>query len=123
MVSSAMMYHLGIVLLPFAIFPKSDGHHTLMSCQHAQNLGRSAGNNAAAILLGLPTIPYSQPRYVTGLDLGPWGAVHTTGWDRQVVLTGAESKARKVQVNSVYIYPPKANRAEAFEAANPIRPR
>lgn len=97
------------------------GHHALMSCQHAINLGRSAGNNAAAGLLGITMIPYSQPRYVTGLDLGPWGAVHTTGWDRKVILTGAESKARKEYINRVYIYPPKADRAEAFAAADPAK--
>jgi NADH:ubiquinone reductase (H+-translocating) len=98
------------------------GHYTLMSCQHALDLGRFAGNNAAAILLGVPTIPYSQPSYVTGLDLGPWGAVHTIGWDRRVVLTGEESKTRKQYINSVYIYPPRADRAEAFAAADPVRP-
>lgn len=97
----------------------NDGHHALMSCQHALRLGRSAGNNAAASLLGRPTTPYRQHRYVTGLDLGSWGAVHTEGWDRKVVLSGAPSKARKHYVNSVLIYPPKANRAEALAAAKP----
>lgn len=99
-----------------------EGHQTLMSCQHALSLGRFAGHNAAASLLGLPLLPYGQSRYVTGLDLGPWGAVHTNGWDRTVVLQGAESKARKMFVNSVLIYPPKPDRAEAFAAAHPIRP-
>lgn len=96
-----------------------DGNHTLMSCQHALRLGRAAGNNAAALVLGQALRPYSQPRYVTGLDLGPWGAVHTNGWDRQVVLTGAESKARKEFVNRILIYPPKADRQAAFAAADP----
>jgi len=96
-----------------------EGHHALMSCQHALRLGRSAGHNAAALLLGVPVKPYRQPVYVTGLDLGPWGAVHTTGWERKVVLTGAESKARKRYVNGVVIYPPRADRAEAFAAADP----
>jgi NADH dehydrogenase len=99
-----------------------EGHYTLMSCQHALVLGRAAGHNAAAILLGRPTVPYSQHRYVTGLDLGPWGAVHTNGWDREVVLTGAESKVRKEYVNRILIYPPKADRAEAFAVANPEQP-
>jgi NADH dehydrogenase len=52
-----------------------DGNHAMMSCQHAMNLGRSAGHNVAADLLGEAPIPYSQPKYVTCLDLGPWGAV------------------------------------------------
>lgn len=97
------------------------GNHALMSCQHALTLGRVSGNNAAAQILALPMVPYSQPVYVTGLDLGPWGAVHTEGWDRKVVLYGAASKARKQFVNSVYIYPPKADRTEAFAAADPER--
>jgi len=98
------------------------GHHTLMSCQHAIGLGRSAGHNVAASLLGLPSIPYSQPHYVTCLDLGPWGAVFTEGWDRQIRLRGAEAKALKTQINTQWIYPPRADRAEAFEQADPTRP-
>lgn len=53
-----------------------DDNHAMMSCQHAMNLGRS---NVAADLLGEAPIPYSQPKYVTCLDLGPWGAVYTEG--------------------------------------------
>jgi NADH dehydrogenase len=96
-----------------------EGNRTLMSCQHAMPLGRVAGNNAAADLLGLPTTAYEQPVYGTCLDLGSWGAVVTQGWDRQVVLSGAEAKALKIQINSVWIYPPKAERAAAFAAAEP----
>lgn len=55
------------------------GNHALMSCQYAMNLGRSAGYNVAADLMGLAPIPYSQPFYVTCLDLGPWGAMYTEG--------------------------------------------
>ena len=47
------------------------GNHNLMTCQHAMSLGRVAGHNAAAELAGLPTHPYSQPKYVTCPDLGP----------------------------------------------------
>jgi NADH:ubiquinone reductase (H+-translocating) len=97
------------------------GHHALMSCQHAMNLGRSAGHNAAADLLYIPTIPYDQVNYVTCLDIGPWGAVQTEGWDRQVKLTGAEAKKLKQQINTVWISPPRADRAEAFAAADPHR--
>lgn len=49
------------------------GNHNLMTCQHALSLGRVAGHNAAAELAGLPTHPYSQPKYVTCLDLAPGG--------------------------------------------------
>lgn len=97
------------------------GNYAMMSCQHAMNLGRSAGHNVAADLLGQPQLPYSQPKYVTCLDLGPWGAVYTEGWDRQVKLSGAEAKALKTKINTEWIYPPSANRAEALELADPLR--
>lgn len=97
------------------------GNYTMMSCQHAMNLGRSAGHNVAADLLELPQIPYSQPKYVTCLDLGPWGAVYTEGWEREVKLKGREAKQLKHRINSEWIYPPRAERAEAFAAADPLR--
>ncbi|ANI15468.1 pyridine nucleotide-disulfide oxidoreductase [Pseudomonas citronellolis] len=97
------------------------GNHALMSCQHAMNMGRSAGYNVAADLLGLPTQAYAQPVYVTCLDLGPWGAVYTEGWERQVKLQGAEAKALKRQINTQWIYPPQPSRKAALEAADPQR--
>ncbi|WLE61103.1 NAD(P)/FAD-dependent oxidoreductase [Burkholderia plantarii] len=97
------------------------GNHAMMSCQHAMGLGRSAGHNVAADLLGEAPIPYRQPKYVTCLDLGPWGAVYTEGWEREVRLRGAEAKALKHQINSEWIYPPRADRAEALAAADPMR--
>ncbi|MFK3968664.1 NAD(P)/FAD-dependent oxidoreductase [Ensifer adhaerens] len=97
------------------------GNRTMMSCQHAQNLGRSSGYNVAADLLGVEPIPYSQEKYVTCLDLGPWGAVYTEGWDRQIKLTGAEAKKLKTAINTTWIYPPVADRAAALEAADPLR--
>lgn len=97
------------------------GNVTMMSCQHAMNMGRSAGHNVAAELLGLPTLPYSQPKYVTCLDLGPWGAVYTEGWDREVILVGAEAKALKQKINTEWIYPPSDDREEALAAADPAR--
>lgn len=98
-----------------------EGNHAMMSCQHAMNLGRSAGHNAAADLIGESLIPYSQPKYVTCLDLGPWGAVYTEGWDRQVKLSGAEAKALKTKINTEWIYPPSGNRADIFLLADPRR--
>lgn len=94
------------------------GNHTLMSCQHALFLGRSAGDNAVADLLGLATRPYRQPAYVTCLDLGAWGAVVTQGWERKVWLTGSEAKAMKIAINSQLIYPP-TDAAAALAAADP----
>ncbi|HEV8388422.1 MAG TPA: NAD(P)/FAD-dependent oxidoreductase [Dongiaceae bacterium] len=95
------------------------GNHALMSCQHAISLGRSAGHNVAADLIGHPGRPYSQPKYVTCLDLGAWGAIFTEGWHREIKLRGAEAKALKRQINSVWIYPPRADRSEIFAAADP----
>ena len=96
------------------------GHHALMSCQHALSQGKFAGHNVAADLLGLPTIPYRQPRYVTCLDLGAWGAVFTEGWDREVRFTGESAKEIKQTINTKWIYPPRADRTEALAAAAPI---
>ncbi|HDS1721928.1 NAD(P)/FAD-dependent oxidoreductase [Pseudomonas putida] len=100
------------------------GNHAVMSCQHAIPLGRHAGNNAAAELLGVAPMAYSQPKYVTCLDLGAWGAVYTEGWGREVSPPEdkAEAKALKRQINSVWIYPPAADRAAALAAADPLIP-
>ncbi len=98
----------------------TEGHHALMSCQHALSQGKFAGHNVAADLLGLPTIPYRQPRYVTCLDLGAWGAVFTEGWHREVRFSGARAKEIKQTINTKWIYPPRADRTEALAAAAPI---
>ena len=98
-----------------------EGNYTMMSCQHAINLGRSAGHNVAADLIGVDPIPYSQPKYVTCLALGPWGAVYTEGWDRQVKMVGAEAGALKKRINTEWIYPPaSSDRAEILASADPI---
>ncbi|HCL5250802.1 TPA: FAD-dependent oxidoreductase [Salmonella enterica] len=98
------------------------GHHALMTCQHAILLGKFAGNNAAASLLEVTPLPYRQENYVTCLDLGAWGAVYTEGWDQQVKLTRAEAKKLKMSITGELIYPPKADRAAAFEIADPLAP-
>ncbi len=97
----------------------AEGNLASMSCQHALSLGRVAGHNAAAELVGLPLHRYSQPKYVTCLDLGPWGAIFTEGWDRQIMLTREVGKATKREINTKYIYPPAADRTAAFAIANP----
>ena len=98
------------------------GNHALMTCQHAIVLGRHAGNNVAAQMLGVAPVAYRQPKYVTCLDLGGWGAVYTEGWDRQVKLTRQEGKSLKTQINTVWIYPPAADRDVAWAAADPLIP-
>ncbi|MFW6406148.1 NAD(P)/FAD-dependent oxidoreductase [Acinetobacter baumannii] len=95
------------------------GNFNVMSCQHAMSLGRVAGYNAAAELVNLPLHPYSQPKYVTCVDLGPWGALYTEGWDRQVQFVREEAKKIKQEINTVWIYPPVADREAVFAIANP----
>ena len=96
------------------------GNHALMTCQHAIPMGRHSGNNAAADLLGLQPVVYRQPKYVTCLDLGEWGATFSEGWERELKLHGQEGKDLKRQINSVWIYPPAADRALALAAADPL---
>jgi NADH dehydrogenase len=98
-----------------------DGNFALMSCQHATRMGAFAGNNAAADLLGVATSPYHQKAYATCLDLGAAGALFTRGWDRKVELTGEVGKATKREINTVWIYPPKADRKIALASAEPAR--
>jgi len=98
-----------------------DGNYALMSCQHATRMGAFAGHNAAAELLGLPTRPYHQKAYVTCLDLGEAGALFTRGWDRKVEMVGDAAKRTKQEINTVWIYPPKAERAAALASAEPER--
>ena len=93
------------------------GHYALMSCQHANRLGASAGFNAAADLLGVPLEPYHQKNYVTCLDLGPSDAVFTRGWDAIVEMNGDKAKAMKREINTQWIYPPPPNRADAYKAS------
>lgn len=96
-----------------------DGTYALMSCQHATRMGAFAGNNAAAELLGVPTKPYHQKGYVTCLDLGEAGALFTTGWERKVKWVDDVAKRTKQEINTVWIYPPKAERAAALASADP----
>ncbi|MEW6151456.1 MAG: FAD-dependent oxidoreductase, partial [Pseudomonadota bacterium] len=97
------------------------GNYALMSCQHATRMGAFAGNNAAAELLGVPTRSYHQKAYVTCLDLGEAGALFTRGWERTVAMVGDVAKKTKQEINTVWIYPPKAERAAALASADPER--
>lgn len=98
-----------------------NGTVALMSCQHATRMGAFAGNNAAAELLGVATKPYHQEGYVTCLDLGEAGALFTTGWDRSVKWVDNVAKKTKQEINTIWIYPPKADRAAALASADPER--
>ena len=98
-----------------------DGEHsTVMSCQFARPMGRFAGNNVVADLLGQPMLPLQIDWYVTVLDLGTWGALQTIGWDRQLYSSGAPAKATKQVINQQRIYPPRNGvRADILAAAAP----
>lgn len=98
-----------------------DGTHpTVMSCQFARPMGRFAGHNVVADLFGEKLLPLDIDWYVTVLDLGAWGALYTTGWDREVNTTGAAAKATKQIINRERIYPPRnGDRAALLAAAAP----
>jgi NADH:quinone reductase (non-electrogenic) len=98
-----------------------DGEHaTVMSCQFARPMGRFAGHNVVADLLGQPMLPLAIDWYVTVLDLGGWGALYTTGWNREVHSTGTAAKTTKQTINHQRIYPPRSgDRAALFAAAAP----
>lgn len=95
-----------------------DGQVALMSCQHSIAMGRVAGHNAASELLGTPVLAYRQPYYVTCLDLGPGGAMLSTGWERTVRLAPGPAKLVK-QAIIQGIYPPRGTRRQILAAADP----
>jgi NADH dehydrogenase len=96
-------------------------HASVMSCQHARPMGRFAGHNLVCDLFGKPMLPLRIDWYVTCLDLGPWGALYTQGWDRHVMATEMEAKAIKRTINCVRIYPPRSrNRREILDWAAPV---
>ena len=98
-----------------------DRHNSVMSCQHARPMGRFAGYNVVCDLVGKPMLPLRIDWYTTILDLGPWGAVYTEGWDRRVVATGAAAKRTKQLINCERIYPPRSgDRRQILDAAAPV---
>lgn len=98
-----------------------DGTHScVMSCQHGRPMGRFAGHNAVCDLLGQPLLPLRIDWYTTILDLGPWGALYTEGWERKVVARGAAAKRTKETINRQRIYPPRdGGRQALLDAAAP----
>ena len=58
--------------------------------------------------------------YVTCLDLGPAGALYTSGWDRSVELTERAAKKVKQTINQVWIYPPTDDAGALLEQADPL---
>ncbi|HEY3596872.1 MAG TPA: FAD-dependent oxidoreductase [Paraburkholderia sp.] len=94
---------------------------SVMSCQHSRPMGRYAGHNAVCDLSGLAMLPLRIGWYTTILDLGPWGAVYTEGWDRHLVSEGELAKQTKRTINCNRIYPPRTHtREDLLQAAAPI---
>ncbi|GII97450.1 NAD(P)/FAD-dependent oxidoreductase [Sinosporangium siamense] len=100
-----------------AAFAEPD-QRVLQSCQHAIPLGKFAGHNAAADLLGLEQAVFSPAPYATCVDLGAAGAVLTSGWERTVEATGDQAKQRKMTTNRERIYPPLDDAAEILRVAD-----
>jgi NADH dehydrogenase len=97
-----------------------DAEHTVMqACQHATPLGKVAGYNAAADLLGAPLRDFTPGPYVTCLDLGGAGGIFTRGWDRRVMAAGAEGGAIKKGINQA-IHPPVDDAAKILSAADRV---
>ncbi|MFG2288796.1 NAD(P)/FAD-dependent oxidoreductase [Streptomyces sp. NPDC048595] len=95
------------------------GHPLPQSCQHATPLGKVAGHNAAADLLGLPPAGFAPDPYATCLDLGEAGAVATSGWDRTLREGPAGfAKDLKRAINESWISPPVDDAGELLRRAD-----
>ncbi|MFG2006285.1 NAD(P)/FAD-dependent oxidoreductase [Spirillospora sp. NPDC048911] len=96
-----------------------DEHMVMQACQHATPLGKVAGYNAAADLVGVPLRDFTPGPYVTCLDLGAAGAIFTRGWDRRVMASGTEGKEVKKRINH-HIHPPVDDATKILAAADRV---
>ena len=96
-----------------------DEHLVMQACQHATPLGKVAGYNAAADLLGVPLRDFTPGPYVTCLDLGAAGAIFTRGWDRRVMASGAAGAEVKRRINQ-HIHPPVDDAEQILAAADRV---
>ncbi|MER7084050.1 NADH dehydrogenase [Saccharopolyspora kobensis] len=98
----------------------SDAERTVVqACQYATPMGKVAGYNAAADLLGKAPREFAPGPYVTCLDLGGAGGIFTRGWNREVVASGAAGKEIKRRINQG-IHPPVDDAAKILAAADRI---
>ncbi|MEV0568484.1 FAD-dependent oxidoreductase [Dactylosporangium sp. NPDC050588] len=95
------------------------GHTVMQACRHATPMGKVAGHNAAADLLGVPLRDFTPGPYVTCLDLGGAGAVFTRGWDRRAMASGVAGKEVKQRINQ-HIHPPVDDAAKILAAADRV---
>jgi NADH:quinone reductase (non-electrogenic) len=99
----------------------ADAEHAVMqACQHATPLGKVAGYNAAADLLGMPLREFAPGPYVTCLDLGAAGGIFTRGWERRVMASGADGGEIKRRIN-LAIHPPVDDADAILAAADRVR--
>ena len=102
----------------------TDGEHmALLSCQHAMPQGRFAGNNAIANMFDEKLMMYEQPKFVTCIDLGSWGALYAEGWNQKIVSVKEEAKRIKLFINHDRIYPPNIQDCGVsglLDAADPV---
>ncbi len=96
-----------------------DHNYAMMSCQHAIPQGKFAGHNAVNLMFDKSLIPYSQPRYITCLDLGVGDSLVTTGWERNIKMVGFEAKAMKEEIVTQWIVPAK-NVEETVRMSFPV---
>jgi NADH dehydrogenase len=97
-----------------------DAEHLVMqACQHATPLGKVAGYNAAADLLGVPLREFTPGPYVTCLDLVGAGGIFTRGWERRVLASGARGADIKRRINQ-HIHPPVDDAAKILAAADRV---
>jgi NADH dehydrogenase len=94
-------------------------HMVMQSCQHATPLGKVAGYNAVADLLGLALRDFTPGPYVTCLDLRGAGGLFTRGWDRKVMASGAAGADIKRRINQ-FIRPPAGDAATILAAADRV---
>jgi len=64
-------------------------------------------------------IPYSQPRYITCLDLGVVDSLVTAGWERNIKMVGFEAKTMKEEIVTQWIVPVK-NVEETVRMSSPV---
>ena len=70
-----------------------DGEHvSVRSPSMPDRGGASPATTSSAISSALTSIPIEIGSYLTILDLGPWGAVYTEGWDRRAAVSGAVTR-------------------------------
>lgn len=98
----------------------TEGRTVMQSCQHATPQGKFVGHNAAASLLDRDPAAFQPVPYVTCLDLGPFGGVVTSGWERDVQMAGPEAKHLKQTINAEWICPPVGDAKALLDDAAPL---